>query len=298
MSITAAAGGVLKGLLTEGGVSAPDLTALFQTIDSAGANQRDLINALPAELQKQYAEYKTSNTAAIGALQTGTAALGEKLKAETAALYGPNAPAVQAAMDASKTAIYAELPGQQAAIRQALAATGGFDRGTAGKQLAAPVLQAGQQYGQQVANITAQQLQQKQKAEQNAITTINSMDENTLRAVFGMNKEQALMIMNSNRQDLKDQMTDLVTQSTQQTQQKLGVQGMQIQNQYQADVAKKAQKDAMTGAWIDLGAEAIDGGISAAGGWKGISQGLSGQPAGYNPNISYDQVMNPNLYSK
>lgn len=261
MALLDSAAGVVKGLLSGGGVSAPDLSALFKTIDTAGENQRDMINALPAELQKQYAEYKASNAATIEALQTGTQALGDKYKAETAALYDPNAPAVKAALDAAKTAIYADLPGQQDAIRQALAATGGFNRGTASKQLAAPVIQAGQQYGQQVANVTAQQLQQKQQAQQNALNTILSMDQNTLQSVFGMNKEQALQIMQSNREDLKDQLTSLVNQSVNQTNQKLGVQGAQVQNQYQADVAKKAQSDAMTGAWVDLGANAISQGL-------------------------------------
>jgi hypothetical protein len=271
MGIADAAGGVISGLLNQGGVSAPDLTALFRTIDNAGENQRNLINALPAELQKQYTDYKAANAAAGTTLQTGTAALGEKLKADTANLYGANAPAVQAAMDASKTAIYANLPGQQNAIRQALAATGGFDRGTAGKQLAAPIIQAGQQYGQEVANITADQLKKKQDMDLSVINTINSMDNNVLQQMFGMSKEQALNIMNSNRQDLKDQLSSLITQSTTQTNQKLGVQTAQIQNQYQADVADKAQSDAMNNAWVNLGVGAV---TSAAPSVAGFMQGL------------------------
>lgn len=266
----AAVAGVVSNLLKKH-ANAPDMSAMFREIDQAGENQRQIINALPAELKKQYDEYKSSNVATIGALQTGTTALGDKLKAETSALYGPNAPAVQAAIDASKTAIYAELPGQQAAIRQALAATGGFDRGTAGKQLAAPVLQAGQQYGQQVANITAQQLQQKQRAEQDAINTINSMDENTLRAVFGMNKDQALQLMTSNRQDLKDQMTDLVNQSANQTNQKLGAMGANITNQYAQKVREAAQANDLTNAWVNLGSNVVGTAVS---GWNGTAQGL------------------------
>jgi hypothetical protein len=57
---------------------------------------------------------------------------------------------------------------------------------------------------------------------------------------------------------------------------------MQIQNQYQADVAKKAQKDALTGAWIDLGTEAVNTGVDAAGGWKNIMSSL-GTPDYNNP---------------
>jgi hypothetical protein len=261
-----AAAGVVSSLLAKH-ANAPDLSGVFKEIDASGANQRELINALPAELKKQYDAYTASNAAAGTALQTGMSSVGEKLKAETAALYGPDAPAVRAAMDASKTAIYADLPGQQAAIRQALAATGGFDRGTAGKQLAAPVLQAGQQYGQQIANITAQQLAAKQNATKNAIDTVARMDENTLTQLFGMSRDQATAILNGNRQDLKDQMTDLVNQSTQQTNQKLGAMGANLSNQYQQKVAEAAQSNAQTNAWIGLGSNLL-------GGWKGITQGL------------------------
>ena len=263
--------GVISGALNQGGVPTPDLTALFQTIDSAGENQRALISNLSPELQKQYADYKASNAAASTALQTGTTALGQNLMAQTQANYDPNAPAVTAAEDAAKTAIYANIPGQQNAIRQALAATGGFDRGTAGKQLAAPVLAAGQQYGQQVGAITAQQLQQKQQATQAAINTINSMDNNVLQQQFGLSKDQALTIMNSNRQDLKDQLAQLINQSNTQTNQTLGVQNAQINNQYQADVAAKAQSDAMNNAWANLGSGVVS---SMAGDPSGIVQGL------------------------
>jgi hypothetical protein len=285
MALTDAIGGVVSGLLNNGGVSAPDLSALFKTIDTAGANQREMINALPANLQQQYIEYKNANAATGAALQTGTQALTDKLKAETEALYSPNAPAVQAAIDAQKQAIYADLPGQQAAIREALAATGGFDRGTASAQLAAPVIQAGAKMSQSVANITADQLQKKQQLEVQTINTINTMDNNVLQSLFGMNKEQALTIMNSNRQDLKDQLSELVQQSQNQTNQTLGVQGAQIQNQYNADVAAKAQKDAMNNAWVNLGTNAVDTGLSAAGGWKGIAAGLGtgGTQTGYAP---------------
>ena len=46
MALTDAIGAVIGGLLSKGPVSAPDLTQLFQTIDQAGSQQKDWINAL------------------------------------------------------------------------------------------------------------------------------------------------------------------------------------------------------------------------------------------------------------
>jgi hypothetical protein len=272
MGILDSAAAVVSGLLGKGPVSAPDLTALFDTIKASGVYQKDLINALPAEIKPLYDNYVASLGTAGQNLQAGVAQTGQNLLTATAANYGPEA--AKAAEDAAKTAIYANLPAQQNAIRQALAATGGFDRGTATKQLAAPVIQAGQQFGQQVANITAQQLQAKQAATQQALNTISNMTDQAIMSVFGMSKDAATTILNSNRQDLKDQLTSLINQNTQQTQQTLGVQGVNIENQYNQQVAENARQNALTNAWVNLGANAAEAGVGAAGGWKGIAQGL------------------------
>lgn len=256
MGLADAVGGVISGVLNKGGVSAPDLTALFNTIKNAGENQKDMINALPAEIKPLYDQYIASTNAAGTALQTGTTGVTQGLLDKTSANYGPEV--AKAEEDAAKTAIYANLPGQQAAIREALAATGGFDRGTASKQLAAPVLQAGQAVSQNVANVEAQQLQAKQAATQQAINTVASMDEATLNNIFGMSKEQATAILQGNRQDLKDQLTSLVNQSVNQTNQTLGVQGADITNKYNQAVAQKAQQDAFNNSLVNLGTSAAN----------------------------------------
>lgn len=289
MALADAVGGVIKGALGSGPVGAPDLSQLFRTIDAAGANQRELINNLPANLQKLYADYKASNAAAGTGLQTATEALARGLTTGTAENYGPESEAVRAANDAAKRAIYANLPGQQAAIREALAATGGFDRGTAAKQLAAPVLQAGQQYSQAVLNNQAAQLKAKQDATQKALETVTSMGDDTAQKLFGMNTAQATAILNGNRQDLKDQLTDLINQSIRQTEQTLGVQGTDIQNQYNQKVAENAKKNAELGAWVDVGTNLVS--AAAPGFLSGLNAGLVSAPAGYSPGGSYNQTV-------
>lgn len=279
MALTDSIGAVVGGLLGKGPVSAPDLSALFQTIDQAGEQQKDWINALPADLQKQYADYKASNSATADALKTSIAGNNANLMTQTQANFDPNAPAVKAAEDAAKTAIYANVPGQQAAIRQALASTGGFGRGTAAKQLAAPVLAAGTNLNTAIAGITTQQLQQKQTATQKAIETINSVDDQTANTLFGMSKDQALQILQGNRQDLKDQLSSLVNQSINQTNQKLGVEGANITNQYNQKVAQNAKDNAQLNGWVNLGTDLVAG---APGFLQGLNSGTT--TGSYNPN--------------
>lgn len=261
MSLTGDAAGVVSGLLNGSrGIPKPDLDKLFATIAAAGANQRNLINALPDSLKPLWEEYKASNAKATTDLQTGTDAITDRLMKQTEANYGPEA--TRAALDAVKGEIYADLPGQQAAVREALAASGGFDRGTAGKQLAAPVLQAAQKYATSAAQITADQLKAKQQATQQAINSVANMDSQTLQSIFGMSKEQALQILNGNRQDLKDQLTALINQSNNETNQMLEAQGAQAMNNYRQEVASNAQKDAFTNGLVNLGADAVSAAVS------------------------------------
>lgn len=287
MGLADSIGAVVGGLLGKGPVSAPDLSALFKTIDSAGAEQKNWIDALPAELQQQYAAYKAANSDAAGTLQSTIAGNNADLMTQTKANFDPNSAAVKAAQDAAKTAIYADVPGQQAAIREALAATGGFGRGTAAKQLAAPVLQAGAKVAQSDLNISASQLQQQQQAVQTAIEKINSVDDATANTMFGMSKDQALQILTNGRQDLQQQLTQLINQSTTQTNQTLGVQGADITNKYNQSVADNANYNNKVNGWVNLGtnvAAAAPGFLSAL-----DVPATESAPVGYNPNVAPNQ---------
>lgn len=294
MALTGDVAGVVSGIINGGrGIPKPDLDKLFATIKNAGENQRSLINALPDSLKPLYEQYTKSTNQASADLKTGTSDIGEQLKNQTEANFGPEA--TRAALDAVKGDIYAELPGQQNAIRQALAATGGFDRGQAGQQLAAPVLQAAQKYASAAANITAEQLKSKQQATQQALQTVASMDTQALQAAFGMSKEQATQILTGNRQDLKDQLTDLITQSNNETNQMLGVQSDAAMNDYRAKVAGNAKKDALTNGIVNLGADAITAGMANPGFLSAInapsaSGGYDPNTMSTNPNYNYDFV--------
>jgi hypothetical protein len=288
MSIVDSAAGVVSGLLGGRKASKPNLDALFATIKSAGANQRSMIDALPAELRPLYDQYAAGNKEAAADLTKGTDQITDQLMKQTEANYGPEA--TRAALDAVKGDIYAELPGQQAAIREALAASGGFDRGTASKQLASPVLQAAQKYASAAANITSQQLQAKQQAVQSAISSIANLDSQTLQAKFGLSKEQAMQILTGNRQDLKDQLADLITQSNTETNQTVGVQGNVAMNDYRANVANDAQRAAFLNSVVGLGADVVSGAANPAF-LAAINSpsATSSAPAGYNPNAAPNQ---------
>lgn len=290
MALTDSIGSVIGGFLKKGPAGAPDLTPLFNIIDNAGEQQKEYINQLPVDLQQQYAAYKASNAATGNTLQTSVDNNNTDYLDKMSALYDPNSPAVKASQDAAKTSIYADLPSQQAAIREALAATGGFSRGTAAKQLAAPVLQAGAKLDQANLNISADQLQKQQAAKQQAITTVNSIDDATANTLFGMSKDQALQILNNGRADLQNQLTELINQSQTQTNQKLQVSGQQIQNQYNQTVADNADYNNKVNGWVNLGTNVAS---AAPGFLSGLNApAINAAPANYAPNIAPNQTAN------
>lgn len=261
-------GSIVSGLINSGrDLPTIDLTAIFSTIDAAGAEREQLINALPAELKKKYDEYSASLKGAGEALKTSTTDIGQKLLEQTQGLYGPESPAVKATLDALRMNNYSTLPGTLTNLKAQLASTGGLARGGAGKAITEAVLAPAQQYGQQSANIMAQQLQTQQQQVQAAYNKIASLDDATAQQLFGMSTTEAANILQYGRDDLKTQLSDLINNIDTTTGQKLSAQGIAAQNAYQNAVTRNAQQNALTndivGTAVGLGESAITGGMSS-----------------------------------
>lgn len=268
-------GGVVSGLINNSrGIPSMDLSALFDTIKQSGARERDLINALPENIKPLYDQYKTGLGQAGTNLQSSTDTIGKNLMDQTTELYGPNSPAVQATLAALKQQDYSTLPGTLTNLKANLAASGGLERGGAGKAITQAVLAPAATYSQQAATVTGQQLQQQQQATQQAINKIAAMDDATAQSLFGMSKEQATTILTSGRQDLQQQLTGLINQSTNETNQMLGVEGMKAQNEYDRALENRKQQAALTNGLVNLGVNGISSfATSGMGGGAGAGAG-------------------------
>jgi len=258
------AGGVIAGLLNgDRSQPTPDLAALFGTIAASGQNERQLINSLPVNLQPLYAQYKASLGAAGNTYQTTNAAIGQNLTDQTAALYGPNSAPVQATLAALKQQDYSTLPGTLTALKSQLAATGGLERGGAGKAITQAVLAPAATFSQQAANVTGTQLTAQQQAQQAAINKVAALDETTAQTMLGMSKDQAMQILQYGRQDLQTQLTQLINQSNIETNQNLAVQGIGTNAGYQNAVAQNANQAAVVNGLVNTGVNAGGGIINA-----------------------------------
>jgi hypothetical protein len=256
------AAGVAAGLIGSGqGEKTIDLAALYNTIQNAWQYQQQIINSLPTQVQANLKQSAASLNTAGAAYQQGMQAQGQSYLDATKGLYGPDSAAATAENAANKEQIYSTVPGSQNAIRAAMAATGGLSRGNAGAALAQPYVDAASQYSKAAAGVNAQQTQAGQQATQQALQVVNTMDTTVFQQMFGMSKEQAQTILTSGNEALQKQLSDLLVQSTNQTNQTLSVQGIQAQNGYQNALQQAGNQNAVYTGLADMG-------INAASGWK------------------------------
>lgn len=268
-------GSIISGLVGSAqGEKSIDMSALLDTIKNAGQYQQQIINALPAQIQQQLSTYAQSQGTNLATL---TGQVNKQTDAYTKGLtsiYGPNSEAATAQKTANTQQAYSTVPGTQNAIRNAMAATGGLQRGNAGVSLAQPYVAAAAQAGQANAEVNAQQTQLAQGAAAKALDVVNTMDANLFQTQFGMTQEQAKTILTTGTQTLRDQLSQLLTQSANQTNQTLGVEGIQAQNAYQNALQQQANQGAV---WQGLGDLAVTGAMNFA---MPGSSGMSGLPAG------------------
>lgn len=253
-----------------------DLSALFDTINKAGAKKEEMIKALPESLKPLYEQYKKSLSAAGATLEGTTKDIGQNLLDKTTALYDPNSAAVQATLAALKQQDYSTLPGTLTALKAQLAGSGGLSTGGAGRAITQAVLAPAAQYSQQAADVQAQQLNAQQTNVQAALNKIASMDETTARALFGMSTQEAQTILTSGRDDLKSQLSDLINNIDTQTSQTLGLQGFAANEAQQNALTRLQQKSDLTNMGVKA---AVDGltQVASMGASGGASAGL---PAG------------------
>lgn len=260
-------GAVIGGLINNGqSLPTIDVQNLLNAINQNKQGNTQLINQLPTNMQALYKQYMDSLGGAGTTLQNTVSGVGQNLLNSSKALYDPNSPAVQATLAALKMQDYSSLPGTINALKANLAGSGGLNRGAAARGITAATLAPAAQYGQQAATVTGQQLTAQQTATQQALNKIASMDDATAQSVFGMTKEQATQILTSGRQDLQQQLTQLINTNNSATSATMGVLGVSDQNAYQNAVTRNAQQAAVVNGLVNLG---VDGATAGAGMFSG-----------------------------
>lgn len=275
-------GSVIGGLINSGrNLPTVDISSLLATINQNKEANASLINNLSPELRRLYDQYATSLGMVGKTLESKTSDIGKTLLDQTKSLYGPNSDAVQATLAALKQQDYSTLPGTIEALKANLAATGGLSRGGASRAITQATLAPAAQYSQQAANVTANQLNQQQAATQQALNKIASMDDNVVQQIFGMSKDEASNILQFGRNDLKDQLSQLINNNNAAAQATLGAQGVAVNNAYQNAVTRDAQQNAIVNGLVNTGVDVASMFAGGGGGGMGLPAGADVGSASY-----------------
>jgi hypothetical protein len=286
------AAGIISGLIGSGqGEKTIDMAALWNTIQNAGQYQRQIINSLPPEIQANLDTYAKSQGTSLATLTGQVQGQAADYQKQMGQIYGPNSAAAVTQKAANTQNIYSQVPGTQNAIRNAMAATGGLQRGNAGVALAQPYVAAAQQTGQANAQVNAQQTGAAQGAAVQALNVVNSMEANLFQTQFGMSQAQAQQILTTGNDALKQQLSQLILQSQNETNQALSVQGISAQNGYQNAIQQQANQ----GAVFNGLANGVVNGVMAYGATPSATSGaISSYPGMDVSSANYFQNMNAN----
>lgn len=289
----AAIASVLAGLLN-GNRDLPtvDMGNILSSIQQNRQTNQSLINQLPEAMAPMYAAYGNSLTGAGTQLRADTTGIGQNLLDKTNSLYGPDSDAVKATLAGLKTSDYSTLPGTLNALKASLAATGGLERGGAAKALTAATLAPAQQFSAQSADVMGKQLMTQQSNVQAALNKIAAMDDATANSIFGMSKDQAANILQFGRNDLKDQLSQLINNNNAATAATSAAYGVGDNNAYQNAVTRGAQQTAIVNGLASAGAQGASslGDMFGTGGTSATS---------YNPDsmsTPTGENANPNRY--
>jgi len=185
--------------------------------------------------------------------------------------------------DILKQRVLGAVPEAQAAARESLAATGGLQRGYAGATLAGIPQTA-------VANIAQGETQLTQQAlntRNQALNQVYNLDEQYIMDKTGVDKQTLLDIYNSGRSDLINNANQLLGIESGTTSDIIGLEEFKASQTLAQQQAAAANRQATLNALLGIGGTAIG---AFAGGIPGAIAGSNLAPAGYNPNVTEDQL--------
>jgi len=261
-------GSIIGGLFGQT-TQAPNYNQLLAQNQTNYNNQLSMAQGLPSQINAQFPGYQQQGQAAAGALNNAGANVNQNLTNAIGQLYSPTGPAVTAAQNANQMAQYANVPASQNAVAQSLAASGGFQRGNAGVQMAQPVLQAAQRTGLGNQQIQAQNLQQGQQAQQQAASQIANLSDAQAQSIFGMSAQQANNMLQYGTQAQIQSVQDALNASQQYNQANLGILNAQQGANYATSAAQSQLNNQMLGGLGQL----AGAGLSLLGNGSGAAPG-------------------------
>lgn len=241
-----AAGGLAGSIFGKKKVGAFDPTAILGAINQGGIEQRGQISQLRPETTKQLGQYE----AGVNAAQVGAKTARDTERARYLSELDPiTSRLLQSQTDQLKRSTLGAVPEAQQAAREALAASGGLQRGVAAESLARIPIQAAQTFGEGAADLQQQSL----GTMQDALANLHSEESQAIAQDLGIDADTYKTILATGNQALIEELNALVDESKRRTGGIVDAETARQQGRIAQESAEAANRQAIFSSLTNLG---------------------------------------------
>lgn len=201
-----AAGGLAGSIFGRKRVPRFDPSGINRLIKQGGQEQRESIARLRPETTRQLNQFTTGIDTAQTEANTARNAERERYLSETDPITSR---LLQSQTDQLKRTTFGAIPEAQQAVREALAASGGLQRGVSAESLAQVPLQVAQQFGEGAASLQQESLRERQ----NVLANLHSEESQAIAQNLGIDRDTYQTVLNTGNQALINELNALIEES-------------------------------------------------------------------------------------
>lgn len=262
-----AAGGLVGSIFGKKKAPTYDVARINELTNQGGQEQRNVIGQIRPETQKLLDTFKTSATGAQDKATSARAAERDRYLAETDPVTSH---LLQAQTDQLKRTTFGAIPEAQQATREALAASGGLNRGVSAESLAQVPLQAAQQFSEGAAGLQQESLKNRQQV----LANLHSAESASIAQNLGIDQDTYNTILNTGDAALMNELNGLIEESKRRTEGLVGAEQFRQTGNVAAASAENANQQAIYQSLAGVGGNLMGAGTG------GLPAGAGGLPAG------------------
>lgn len=251
---TLAAGGLAGSIFGRKKKGSFDVSRINALLEAGGEQQRRLISELRPETEKQLTQFRTDVEGAQQRAGTAQEASRNRLLSE---LDPVTSRLLQSQTDQLKRTTFGQIPEAQQAAREALAATGGLQRGVSAESLARIPIETARTFGEGAANLQQESLRTQQEALQN----LQSQESQLVAKNLGIDEQTYNTILNTGNAALINELNALVDESRRRTEGLVGAEQFRQTGNLAAASADEANRQAIFQSLTGLGGQLIGAGL-------------------------------------
>lgn len=255
-----AAGGLAGSIFGRKKIPSYDVSQIENLIRTGGQEQREQIGRLRGETNTLTGQFGADVDKAQAANKTAREAERSRYLSEVDPI---SSRLLQSQTDQLKRTTFGAIPETTQAVREALAASGGLNRGVSAESLAKVPLTAAQQFAEGSAGLQQTAL----KNQQDVLANLHSEESQAIAKDLGIDEDTYRTILNTGNEALINELNGLVDESKRRTEGLVNAEQFRQSGNVASAAADEANRQAIYGSLTNLGGNLIGAGLPS-----GVSQ--------------------------